>query len=490
MSARRAVVSLISGNILVTGANLLRDITIASVLGATATADRFFLVISIPVFLITISAGSFRSMSVPILERIGQQSRDRALQVGALLIARGAKGVVLTALVLCAFAAIGSVLDWYFAVLFLSIIPMYAFSAYVEFSQGPLQIVDRYLMPAVLRIGLPLGMVAGLWLISRRWDVFAASFGGLVGAAVAAFAVYVLLRKSGLGGRQVNVVGSPELGWAGSNFKALIVATAITYANPLIDQWVASFAGSGAVAQLGYANRVAVGIASLAAGSIAPVLLSGLSRRVGAGDNRGIRNLYLLAVSVGAWAGAVASLSFWVFGSVLVDFLYVRGEFTATDRDVVTRLIALYSLQYPFYWASVAAYSYISADTLNRFFVMLGVTLFIVNLAGDIALLSAFGVYGIALSTVIVYGVSLVMMNGFLAYKRRIALAPRDVGRVLVPVLVLAGTIGVLERTSSTGREIDLDIASVGVWLIFVVIAAVTVLKRYQQYRVATVRGG
>ena len=485
MSAQRAVASLVSGNILVTGANLLRDITIASILGATAIADRFFLVISIPVFLITIAAGSFRSMSVPILERVGQQSREKALTLGTLLMARGARGIVLAALLLCAFAAVGAGLDVYFAALFLSIVPMFALSAYVEFSQGPLQIVDRYLVPAVLKVGLPLGMVAGLGLFAQHWDVFAASLGGFVGAGLAAVCAFILLRKSGLDRRMSPVGGTPELGWAGNNFKALIVATSITYANPLIDQWVGSLAGPGAVAQLGYANRVAVGIASLAAGSIAPVLLSGLSKRVGMGDHRGIRNLYLLAVSVGAWAGALASLRFWVFGSVLVDILYVRGAFTPANGEVVTRLIALYSLQYPFYWASVAAYSYISAETLNRFLVVLGVTLFVVNLGADIALLKAFGVYGIALSTVIVYGVSLVIMNGFLAYKRLIALVWKDVGRVLVPVLTLVVTIAFLERNSFVGAGDNLNVGAVGAWCAFAAIAMWTVLRRYQQYRMA-----
>lgn len=482
MSARRAVLGLGAGNGLLTAANLLRDVTIASVIGATATADYFFLVISIPVFLLTVSGGSFRSMAVPILERIAQNSRMVALQAGSELIRRGAMGIGLASLSLIAIALAGSTVDRLFAVLLAAVVPMYALAAYIELSQGPLQLVDRYLLPSILKIGLPLGMALGLWVLGVKWDVFAAVGGGLVGAAVAAGAAYLLLRRSGLSGTRRGASGAAELGSAGVNFRALVVATTITYANPLIDQWVASLAGPGAVSQLGYASRISVGVASLVAGSVAPVLLSSLSRRIGRGDERGVRGLYMLAVSAGAWSGAIASLGLWIFGDLLVDMLYVRGQFGAADREIVARLVAIYSLQFPFYWASVAAFTYISANTLNRFFVVLGVTLFVVNLAGDIVLIERFGVYGIAVSTVIVYALSLVMMNLFLASRRRIQIAKRDVGRVLLPVVLLAIAIAVIDGYSQAQESLWPTTSALTAFILFVSLGMVILWSAYHRY--------
>ena len=64
-----AVATLFASNLVVTLCNLLRDVAVAASLGASHAADYFFLAISIPVLIISVAGGSYRSVVVPFLVR-------------------------------------------------------------------------------------------------------------------------------------------------------------------------------------------------------------------------------------------------------------------------------------------------------------------------------------------------------------------------------------------------------------------------------------
>src|SRR5450755_477407 len=64
-----AVATFLAGNLVVTLCNLFRDVSVAATLGASRSADYFFLAISIPVLVIAVAGGAYRSVVVPFLVR-------------------------------------------------------------------------------------------------------------------------------------------------------------------------------------------------------------------------------------------------------------------------------------------------------------------------------------------------------------------------------------------------------------------------------------
>ena len=105
MNLRGAFLGLLAGNILVTVANLLRDVTLAGAFGAGVESDVLFLAISIPVFLVTVGTGAFRSIVVPALGRaiVSTAARFQALANRFLLVAVVVTAGIVMALALLAF---------------------------------------------------------------------------------------------------------------------------------------------------------------------------------------------------------------------------------------------------------------------------------------------------------------------------------------------------------------------------------------------------
>lgn len=447
MRLRSALLSLVSGNAFVTAANLLRDVTLAEAFGAALEADVIFLAISIPVFIVMVSSGAFRSVCVPALERAQAAGADVLRAYGQRFVR---VCITYTLLVAVALIALGLCLRWLelpvvsagtrelFALLFIAIVPMYAFTALIELVQGPLQVTGHFFVPSMLRLGLPLGMIAGV-LILPEASVYGIAVGGACGALLGLMLSAGLLWRDGLlPGASTQPFPQDVRRAALRGFQALSIATLITYANPLVDQWVAGFAGHGAASKLGYASRLAVGVAGLLAAAMSQVLLIHFSRLVSAGNTRGIDATYRLLIRVTPWLGCAVTLAVWLSSDLVVSLLYERGEFAAGDAQVVAGLLDTYALQFPIYWTSIAAFTLIWALSLNHLFIRIGVVLFVLNLCADVALLNTFGLAGIPVSTSLVYLVSAMLLNLGLRSAGALRMPLREWQHVLYPIILLA----------------------------------------------------
>ena len=441
-----AFVRVFGSNSLLTVANVVRDVTIAAAFGASLSADVFFLTVSILVFLVTLGSNAFRGAVVPLLERslaAGQRAyaatAKRLLLVNAtgILLLAGCLGLLAVGAWLLPISNLNPASRELFGRFLLAILPMYVLLAMVESCQAPLQVRGQFLAPGLLRLGLPIGMIGGV-LLTADPSIFSAAVGGLAGTTVVFLLVLGLLSRNGIAASDAPASLPPEVRKPlVAGYQALAIAYAVTYVNPVVDQWMATLAGEGGASLLGYANRIAVGLGSLVAGSLSPVLLVQFSRYVAAGNSAAIRNLYRLFLSLLPWLACLATLATWLVAELLIQVLYQRGEFGPDEAEVVVDLINVYALQFTVLWASVPAVTLITALSLTRMLVPMGIFLFAVNLVGDLLLLRVLGLPGIPLATVIVYTTSLVIMNVFLVRQGQIALGAQEIGRGLLPVLLL-----------------------------------------------------
>lgn len=455
MQLRQAFLSLLSGNVLVTAANLLRDISLAAAFGAALGSDVLFLAISIPVFILSVGSNGFRSVVVPALSRIRVQGEAQFHQVARRFVAiassttallSAALLIIATGLYLVEVPGVPPETRRLFALFFLTIVPMYAGSALVELLQGPLQVTGNFLLPSLLRLGLPVGIIVGVLALPGQ-SIFAASIGGAIGALLAVPIGMYLLRQTQMlpQGRTAPLpaeVGSTAL----LGFKALVAATVITYANPLIDQWIASAAGPGAVSMLGYANRLMTGVVALVAGALSQVLLIHLSRHVANQNRSGLTATYRVLIRVMPWVGCAATLAVWLTSRFLVSLLYQRGSFDAQTAATVADLANRYALQFPVFWTGIAGGVLVFALSMNRILVRIGIVLFITNIICDILFLQLFGLQGIPLSTTVVLLVSVVLVNLSLHKADHLDIRLADWGYAALPVALLAAAGLLIQR--------------------------------------------
>lgn len=474
MRLRHAFLSLLSGNVLVTGANLLRDITLAATFGAALESDVLFLAISIPVFILSVGSNGFRSVVVPALSRIRAHSEARFREAFARFVVIASSATAMVALALLAIAAGIYFLELpgatpearrLFALFFLAIIPMYAGSALVELVQGPMQVTGHFLLPSLLRLGLPLGIIIGV-LALPDLSIFSASVGGGIGVLlVLPVGIYLLRQNHVLPTSQGTPLPSDVAATATAGYKAIVAATVITYANPLIDQWIASSAGPGAISMLGYANRLMTGVVSLVSGAVGQVLLIHFSRQVGNKDRIGLTATYRLLIRVMPWIGCAATLGVWLTSRFVVSILYQRGNFDAAAADTVADLVNRYALQFPVFWTGIAGGVLVFALSMNHILVRIGIVLFVTNIIGDLVFLKLFGVRGIPLSTTVVLLVSVVLVNTALHRANSLDIRISDWARAGLP-LSLLGLCGLLITWFNIGLSARPDVEGTAMGLL------------------------
>jgi putative peptidoglycan lipid II flippase len=449
-----AVATFLAGNLVVTLCNLFRDVAIAASLGASLSADYFFLAISIPVFLISVAGSSYRSVVVPFLVRKAAGAHGSFHAAVARLTWLNVAGVVWVSS-LCAGAlglgylvvdrmAAGASSPSLLSVMLL-VIPMYALSGFVEMGQGLLQAFGSLMAPNLSRAALPIGILLGAGLLGPGAGMSGLILGGTLGAAMGAFAIALQLSRHGVALRRVGAkLPAPEARQFLQNFRAMLVAASMSHLTPVIGQWLANLLGPGTVSDLGYANRLTVGAAALITGSLTPVLLEFFARESDGNDAalRG-RTFFEIATAF-AWAGCFMTLGFWITSEYLIEFIYKRGAFTEPDARHVTLLANCYAMQFPLLFAGTAATSLISAQALNRVFVPICVVLLISNVLFTIVFMNLLGAVGIALAGSLTYVISFALFVLTLIRHKVIDLDRVSLKRLSAPFAILAAAGGLV----------------------------------------------
>lgn len=438
---------LFAGNLVVTVCNLLRDIAIANTLGASAVADYFFLAISLPIFLITLAAGSYRMVVVPLLVRLMSNPDGSATRTAARLNLLNLAGIAAIACT-CA-AALGIAYAFFRGVmtpghryligLMLGVLPMYALGAFIELSQGALQVLGALFTPTVSRAALPAGIAFGAVWFNTGPGAEGLVAGGTAGAIVGAAAVAWQLSHHGAPIRRARTQLLPShAGEFLRNFRALVISYSILALMPLIGQWLASLLGPGSVSTLGYANRLTVGVASLVSGALAPVLLGAFAQDT-ATASTAAANRFFDTITAFVWAGCAVTLGFWEISEYLIPLIYEHGHLTRADGHAVARVADWYALQFPLLLASTSTSSLISALALNRVFIPITSIVLASNVILTVVLMHPLGVAGIALASSLTYAISLALQ--LVALMRRAGIC-RDfamVQRLSTPFLLLTG---------------------------------------------------
>lgn len=149
----------------------------------------------------------------------------------------------------------------------------------------------------------------------------------------------------------------------------MVGAQAILALTIPIDQGFAARLGPGAVATLGYANRIVFMATGFGAVVLARALLPVLSQAAAAGDleigARHARQWSLMLLAL----GALASAMIWLMSDWAVALLFQRGSFTAADSRSVAAALRFGALQLPFYFAGLALVQWIAA--LGRYSLLL-----------------------------------------------------------------------------------------------------------------------
>jgi putative peptidoglycan lipid II flippase len=169
--------------------------------------------------------------------------------------------------------------------------------------------------------------------------------------------------------------------------------------SPALDQYFVAHLGDGAVATLGYANRVFGLLLSMGALAIAQGTLPILSDILGRNDPERARVTALRWSMLMLGAGTVCALIAYPLAPWVVAVLFQRGAFTAQNTILVADLMRFALVQMPFYFAALVMMNLFSAEGRYKEMAIITVCGFLVKALANVVLTRWIGMPGVLLAT-------------------------------------------------------------------------------------------
>lgn len=288
----------------------------------------------------------------------------------------------------------------------------------------------RETLPAMVLM-LPLGVVVALqsaWLLSAGRHVNTlydcipplfigaavlawpgAGSGPLVWGTVAGLGVHlaVLLAPAARGAICAPLFSLSSTQWPlfWEGFGIMLAGQALMSLTTVIDQFYAVALGTGAVATLGFANRILSLVLTLAAIAVSRATLPVFS----SGDAEGGARLQAVALSwmrVMFLAGVAAMLLCHVLAPAVVALLFERGHFSAEDTRRVAGVLRFSLPQLPFYFCGMVLVSYALSQGRYHLVFWSGIIGCAGKVLGNVLLVPHLGLNGVALATTLAYALN------------------------------------------------------------------------------------
>ncbi|EJO3862000.1 murein biosynthesis integral membrane protein MurJ [Vibrio parahaemolyticus] len=400
---------------------LVRDVVVANLMGAGASADVFFFANKIPNFLRRLFAeGAFSQAFVPVLtENHAQGDMDKTRE----LIARaaGTLGVIVSIItvlgvlgsgVVTALFGFGWFLDWMhggpaaekfeLASLMLKItFPYLWFITFVALSGAILNTLGKFAVSSFTPVFLNVMIILAAWFISPQMSQpeIGLAIGVFLGGLVQFLFQIPFLIKAG-------VMVKPKWGWRDPGvvkIRTLMIpalfGVSVSQINLLFDTFIASFLQTGSISWLYYSDRLLEFPLGLFGIAIATVILPALSRKHVDSQSEGFAHTMDWGVRMVTLLGIPAMLGLMALAKPMLMVLFMRGEFSPQDvHQASLSLLAYASGLLNFMLIKVLAPGYYSRqDTKTP--VKYGIIAMVTNMVFNAIFAYFYGYVGLAIAT-------------------------------------------------------------------------------------------
>ncbi len=418
----------------------VRDILIASVLGAGAVADAFFVAFRFPnLFRRLFAEGAFAAAFVPLFS--GQlETEGRA---AAKAFADSAFSVLLLAL--AAFVALMEVLMpfamWVLAPGFDAVpgkmalatelsriaFPYLLFISLVSLQSGVLNSLHKFAAAAAAPVLLNITLIVAMLAFSDgqetaghvlSWGVFAA------GIVQFAWLVYHC-RREGMPVGWTRPRLTPEVRLLGKRILPVVFGASLYQINLLIGTILASLVSDGAVSFLYYADRVTqlpLGVVGVAVGT---ALLPTLSRQLAAGDNDAAMSSQNRGLEFALLLTLPAAVALFVIAEPVISVLFERGAFSAADSAATAAALMAYATGLPAYVLIrvLTPGFFAREDTATP--VKIAAAAMVANIVLNLALMQIWGHVGIAIAASVSAWMNAIMLAVTLRRREQLTLDAR-----------------------------------------------------------------
>ncbi|NJO07175.1 MAG: oligosaccharide flippase family protein [Chloroflexaceae bacterium] len=174
----------------------------------------------------------------------------------------------------------------------------------------------------------------------------------------------------------------------------------------LVDQSMATMAGSGAVSTFNYGTKIITMLLGVGSLALSTAALPHFSQMIAVKDWAGLRHTLKTYTRLIFGVSVPLMIGIMLFSEQIIGILFGRGAFTADDVYQAAQVQTMFALQIPFFVLTIFLVRVVSALRHNHFLTWgSGINLFL-NIALNYLFVDFFGLKGIALSTAVVYSIS------------------------------------------------------------------------------------
>ena len=400
---------------------LVRDVFVANLMGAGASADVFFFANKIPNFLRRLFAeGAFAQAFVPVLSEVHAHN-DRAKNLDFIAKISGTLGVIVffTAIIgVIASPVIAALFGTGWFIAFLSdepdgkkfelasmmlkiTFPYLFFITLTGLSGAILNTLNRFAVAAFTPVLLNISIITCAWLLHDHFSTpaFALAWGVFFGGLVQLGFQLPFLYRAG-------VLVRPRWGWSDPNVTKVrtlmipaLFGVSVSQINLLFDTLIASFLMTGSVSWLYYSDRLLEFPLGLFGIAIATVILPALSRDHVTQDPHKFKRNMNWALTMVCALGIPSCLGLMVLAEPILSVIFERGEFSANDVSMAGMSLLAYAAGLvSFMLIKIFAPGYYSRqDTKTP--VKFGIIAMVANMFFNVIFAIPFGYVGLAIAT-------------------------------------------------------------------------------------------
>ncbi len=395
--------------VLVKLAATMKEFVVAGVYGRSDAMDAFLAAFLIPNLLVNLIAESMNQALMPTLVRVRLQEGQRKAQE---LLSNSMLRVVLLLSAVCGVMAIAArsvfpLIAWSFPPeklelcvrVFWALLPMVLLTGIATNCTAALNTVERFMLPALAPVLVPISVVVGALLLHRQYGIWALVAFTTLGAALHAGTMawnmgrhgYPLsFRWHGRTDATAEVAGQ---------YGPVLLSSVVASAGLLVDQGMAASLPAGSVSALVFAGRFAGVVVALLAGAISSAVGPYFSLMAAQNDWSGCRRALRKGTVITAAIAIPLAASMILGAHGLIRITLQHGAFGSRDTAAVAPVLAMYAIQIPFFAVSRIYYRFVVAMRRSDLILYCGIINLVLDVALDLVLMHYMGVAGLALAT-------------------------------------------------------------------------------------------
>jgi putative peptidoglycan lipid II flippase len=407
-------------SVLVKGVSFFKEITVAFYFGTDRSLDIFLIALALPTFGISVLGGAIQSAFTPtyldVLHKRGRGA-SRALLGSLSLVFAVFLGFTAVLMALGAQWLLRVVASGFSAAelmrarhIFYVLVPILVFTGIARLYSALLAAEHKFTLPAIAAMATPLCTIAALLLAYGVLGIYSLVIAATLGALLELLVLAWLMVRTGVMPAFSWGGFTPELRQVFAQFFPLIAGTVLMAGTTVTDQAMAAMLPAGAISALNYGIKLPAVANTLISGAIGTAVLPYFSRMIAAGDWQGVLKTYGSFVRFIFFATVPISVVLIALSYLIIRAAFQHGSFSAADTHVVTYVQMCLLLEIPFYTVGILAVRMIAALKKTVVLVWGAVISLVLNVTLNYLFMQVLGVAGIALSTSVVYLVSMIYL--------------------------------------------------------------------------------